>query len=327
MGRALACQPQATRLSPLAKAGQRRFARLYVRMHPMSRRSVFPFLAAMTAGCSPLGALNMVNRLLPGDGGVRRVATGAAFGPDERQRADVYAPERLKGSAPVLLFFYGGSWASGRRQDYGFAARALAAQGFVVVVPDYRLVPAVRFPAFVEDGAAAVAWTRAAIARHGGDANRLALVGHSAGAYIAMMLALDTGWLAAAGVDPGIVRAAVGLAGPYDFHPFDVDASRNAFGMAPDPQATQPVRFARADAPPVLLATGSDDITVKPRNSIGLVEALRREGAAAELKSYPGLDHADILLALSKPFRGKAPVLRDVTTFLARSLAPHRGKA
>lgn len=289
-------------------------------MADMTRRSVLPLLAAMTAACSPLGALNTVNRLLPGDSGVRRVASGSAFGPDPRQRADIYAPARLKAPAPVLVFFYGGSWASGRRQDYAFAARALAARGFVVVVPDYRLVPSVRFPAFVEDGAAAAAWAHESVSRHGGDPKRLALVGHSAGAYIAMMLALDTAWLRGAGADPGIVRAAAGLAGPYDFYPFDVEASRNAFGSAPDPQATQPVNFARADAPPVLLATGSADAVVKPRNSLALAEALRRKGAPAELKTYPGLDHVGILLALSKPFRRKAPVLADLAAFLNRSL-------
>lgn len=287
----------------------------------MSRRSVIPALAALASACSPLGALNAVNALLPGDGGVARVVTGRPFGAGERQRLDLYAPTRLSAPAPVLAFFYGGSWASGRRQDYVFAARALAAQGFLVAVPDYRLVPDVHFPAFVEDGAAAVAWLLQHAAQHGGDPARLALVGHSAGAYIAMMLALDATWLHRAGADPAHVRAAAGLAGPYDFYPFDVDASRNAFGRAPNPSATQPVNFARADSPPVFLATGSADTTVKPRNSIRLAEALRRQGATAELKSYDGLDHVGILLALSKPFRRKAPVLRDVSTFLTRTLA------
>ena len=283
------------------------------------KRALTLAAAALSAACSPLQALDKTDRLLSG-GGVRQVAEGIAFGPDARQRLDVHAPPHAA-HAPVLVFFYGGSWASGRRQDYGFAARAFASRGFVVVVPDYRLVPAVRFPAFVEDGAAAVGWTVANAARYGGDADALALAGHSAGAYIAVMLALDTRWLAAAHVDPRSVRAVAGLGGPYDFYPFDKPASIAAFGQASDGPATQPVAYARADAPPLFLAHGGRDETVRPRNSESLARALRAAGASATLKLYPGLDHVGILTALSKPFRGKAPVLDDAAAFLRGALA------
>ena len=272
--------------------------------------------ATLLAGCDSLGALNALNTLTPGDRGVRKVVDGAPFGPDPRQKLDVYAPTSPSAASPVVVFFYGGSWNSGDRQGYAFVGEALGARGFVTVIPDYRLVPQVVFPAFVQDGAAAVRWTRDNIARYGGDPARLALSGHSAGAYISAMLALDERWFRQADVAPSLVRALANLAGPYDFYPFDVPASQNTFGAYPDPQATQPINFVRRDAPPAWLAYGTKDTTVMPRNSISLAAALQRAGASAELKAYPGLDHIAILIALSKPFRGKAPVLHDMTGFL-----------
>lgn len=283
----------------------------------MARRGLLATLGAgLAAACSPIGTLNGLNNLSPGDRGVRKVADGLAFGSDSRQRLDIYGPARADGPSPVVLFLYGGSWASGHRAGYAFAAKAFAARGYTVVVPDYRLVPDVHFPAFVEDGAAAVAWTQAQVAAHGGDPGRVSLVGHSAGAHIAMLLALDPQWLRAAGSDPARLKAVVGLAGPYDFFPFDVGATRNAFGRTPDPRLTQPINFARRDAPPTLLATGTEDTMVLPRNSRKLAKALAAAGATVELKEYDGLGHVGIVLALSKPFRGRAPVLSDALAFL-----------
>jgi acetyl esterase/lipase len=261
--------------------------------------------------------LDLVDLGWPGVAAADQVVTGVAYGPLPRQRLDVW---RRSGAqrrpAPVLVWFYGGSWNSGARGDYGFAARAFAEKGFVVVVPDYRLVPSVRYPAFLQDAAAAVAWTRANAARLGGDADRIVLAGHSAGAYLAVMLALDARWLAAAGADADAVKAVAGLAGPYDFYPFTTDASRQAFGQAAEPAATQPVNHARADAPPLWLAAGTADTIVRPRNSESLARRQRSLGGRVAFVQYDGLDHYDIVMALSRPFRGKAPVLDDAAAFL-----------
>jgi acetyl esterase/lipase len=295
---------------------------------PPTRRWLFAAVTMFSlAGCSSLGALNGVNNLTPGDGGVTREASDIAYGADVRQKLDVYTPEKAA-NAPVVVFFYGGSWSSGRRQDYAFAARALAAKGFVVVVPDYRLVPQVRFPAFVEDGAAAVAWTRANIEKFGGNAAAIGVAGHSAGAYIAAMVALDPRWLAAAGA-PGAVKAAVGLAGPYDFLPFVAGGAADAaLGGQPDAGVTQPINFARADAPPMLLLNGAEDSTVYPRNAERLAAALTSAGATADKRIYPDIGHIGILLAISKTFRGKAPALADTSAFLHLHLdAPSTPKA
>ncbi|WP_233247773.1 alpha/beta hydrolase [Caulobacter endophyticus] len=241
---------------------------------------------------------------------------GAFYGDHPRQRLDVYAPARGAGDWPVLVFFYGGAWNSGCRRDYAWAARALAAQGFVVVMPDYRLHPEVVYPAFLEDAALAVRWAVKYAPRLGGNPARLSLSGHSAGAYIAAMLALDPSWLRGADVAPGAVKAFAGLSGPYAILPLDGPITTRTFGHVEDLPATQPTSFARADAPAAFLATGEDDHTVRPRNTRKLAKVLRAAGAVVEEQVYPGLDHAAPLLALSRPFRRKAPVLAQMTGFL-----------
>lgn len=270
---------------------------------------------------TPPGQLNLIDRASGSGAGVAEVAEAVPFG-DHGQTLDIWAPAGTAEGAnkPVLVFFYGGGWAKGAREEYGFAGRAFAAEDYVVVVPDYRKVPDVRFPAFLEDGAAALAWVRQNIARYGGDPDRIAVAGHSAGAYIAIMLALDPQWLRAAGARPDTIKAAVGLSGPYDFYPFDSPRSKAAFGQEKDPRITQPITYARADAPPMLLVTSSADTTVKPRNAEALSARLAELGATVEMRNYAGLTHEDVVMALSRPFRGKGPVLADSLAFLKANL-------
>ena len=263
----------------------------------------------------PLAAFNL---LVPKDSGARVIATGQPYGARARQKLDVYAPATPAAGAPVVVFFYGGAWQDGRRQDYGFVGRALAARGFVTMVPDYRLVPEVRFPGFVEDCAAAVRWARHNARRFGGDGDRIVLVGHSAGAYNAAMLALDSRWL---GTDRASVRGFAVLAGPMDFLPLDDQATIAAFGQWPRPDETQPVRFASRDDPPALLLHGQDDSRVRLRNSERLAQALRGAGADATLVTYAGLGHAGILTAIARPWRGRAPVLDEIARFVERTSA------
>jgi acetyl esterase/lipase len=269
---------------------------------------------------SPPRLLSVYDRVAGGGAGARRAAEGVAFG-THGQTLDIWAPaDPPAGKLPVVIFWYGGGWAKGDRAAYAFAGRALAKDGFLVVIPDYRKVPDVLFPAFLDDGAEAVAWVQANVAEHGGDPGRVAFMGHSAGAYQAVMLALDSKRLAAAGADPGIVKAAVGLSGPYDFYPFDKPRSIAAMGQWPRPEETQPIAFARADAPPLLLVTSEGDETVRPKNANNLAAKLRGMGAPVEVKNYGPLDHEEIVMALSKPFRAKGPVLADSVAFLKARL-------
>lgn len=269
--------------------------------------------AVCLGGCSPLTAYNA---LAPADLGGHLATSDIAYGQDPRQRLDVYVPSAPVTAAPVAVVFYGGSWNSGRKEDYAFLGKALAARGIVTIVADYRLVPQVRFPAFLDDGASVVVWAHHNAQKFGGDPGRLFLVGHSAGAYNAVMIALDRRYLGHLGSSPAIIKGVAALAGPYDFLPLDVDSTLAAFGKASDLAATQPVNFVSREAPAMLLATGADDTTVYPRNSHQLADRLTRAGAKVIVRSYPGVGHVGILLALSVPFRGQAPVLDDVTRFV-----------
>lgn len=275
-------------------------------------------LGLIAAACSPLKVFDAV---VPKDVGVALVAHDAAFGPDPRQRVDVYAPRAPSpGPRPIIVFFYGGSWNSGTKSGYSFVGRALASRGFVVAIPDYRLVPQVRYPVFLQDNAAAVRWVRVHARELGGDADRIVLAGHSAGAYDAAMLALDRRWL---GEDRKAVRALIGLAGPYDFLPFDGPVVRQTFGAVADPVETQPVHYTSAGDPPAFLATGDKDETVRPANSDSLTARLRAAGVMVERRRYPDVGHVGLLTSIAKPLRGHASVLDDMTAFAARaSTAP-----
>ena len=284
------------------------------------RNPIFVLAFLSLAACSPPALLSSVNRLLPGDNGARRVAEGVTFAPDRGLKLDVWAPRQTGRPLPVVVFLYGGGWVAGSRGGYAFAGSGYAGQGFVTVVPDYRLVPSVRFPAFVEDGALAVKWTRDNIARYGGDPNRIAVAGHSAGAYNAAMLALDPRYLREAGAPAGTIKAAALLSGPYDFYPFTEQRGRDALGAWPRPAETQPINFVTRAAPPMLLATGSADTIVNPRNSRALAAKLSAAGVPVELKVYPGKSHVDLAKSLSRPFRGSTPALADSASFLHRVL-------
>ena len=287
----------------------------------MKRRHLLLGVAGLAMGLTGLAAANQLtafNLLVPKDAGSQLEASGMAYGPGARAKLDIYRPARASGPLPVIVFFYGGAWDSGRRQDYAFAGRALAARGYLVVIPDYRLVPEVHFPDFLRDCAAAVRWVRAHAREHGGDGERIVLSGHSAGAYNATMLALDPQWL---GPDRVAVRGFAGLATPADFLPLDDPASIATFSRWPRLEETQPIHFVAAGTPPVLLLHGDGDERVRPRNSQHLKAALDRAGDRAELKLYPGIDHVRILLALSRPLRGSVPVLDDIDRFVRRVTA------
>ncbi len=266
--------------------------------------------------------IDVFNLLVPKDFGSRRLASGIAYGRNERHKLDIYGPRRRPATAalPVVVFFYGGSWETGDRASYAFVGRALASLGYIVVIPDYRLLPEIEYPAFLDDCAEAVSWVSHNINRHGGDFTRMALAGHSAGAYNAAMLALAPNLLSARGLLPGL-RGVAGLSGPYDFYPFDGEVSRRVFGHAPEPQATQPISHINAASPAMWLGTGDKDRLVLPRNSDNLAGALRNSGVDAEARHYNGLDHAGTLLALSWPLRLRAPVLADMGEFLRRIFA------
>jgi len=273
-----------------------------------------------TRGWNPLSVLNRADRLMAARGGARQIGRGVRYGPHDRHHLDIWSPParmaRPEGGWPVVVFFYGGGWRSGDRGDYGFAAAAFAEAGFVAVIPDYRLAPAVRYPGFLWDAALALRWVVKNIAAHEGDPARIAVSGHSAGAYIGAMLALDTRWLDGVQLPSDTIKGAALISGPYDFHPFREHRGRAAFGHWPDPVETQPITHVRADAPPILLLHGQSDRLVYAKNSRTLAARLEALGAPVVLNIYPQANHVDPLVALSRVFRARLPVLEDAVTFL-----------
>lgn len=270
-------------------------------------------VAMTAAACTPLGVFATFTSRDP----AIRTAVDQPYGDKPRQTLDVYAPRQMNTARPIAVFLYGGGWEKGRKWDYGWVAQALAARGFVVVLPDYRLYPEVHFPSFLKDNAKAVRWAVDHAGAYGGDPSRIVLLGHSAGAYNAVMLGLDPSYLEAAGVDPSHIRAVAGIAGPYDFLPLTPEMQR-VFGSAPDITLTQPLHFVRPGVPPMLLVTGDADAVVDPVNTTALAQGLRSVGASVQETHYPDVGHNEIMAAMSRPFRDRVPVLSDITDFLTR---------
>lgn len=267
--------------------------------------------------------LDLADRLWPGGADTSKVVRGIAYGSDPMQAYDVYSPSGTGAACngqtlPTLIFFHGGSWRDGDRGSYGFVGRAFAERGFHVVIADYRKMPSARFPAFVEDAASVIAHVHRNLPTCS-DPSRLFVAGHSAGAHIVMLAVLDRKWLAAEKLDAGVLAGVIGLAGPYDFLPFTSDPARAALGQWPVPNETQPIHYARGDAPPLLLLTGDADTTVKPRNSSALAKAVTDSGGSAIVRRYAGITHSGIVMAIARPFRSKAPVIEDILAFTAKN--------
>ncbi|AJX33977.1 alpha/beta hydrolase [Burkholderia oklahomensis] len=268
------------------------------------------------AGRNPVAVLNAAAR--------RSTFVGRfdiAYGAGPRRSLDVYmpagrgAPAPGGGKPPLVVFFYGGSWQSGRRGDYRFVGEALASRGFVVAIPDYRLYPDAVFPDFVEDAAAAVRWARDHAAELGADPRRLFVAGHSAGAQIATLLATDGRFLEAQSLDKRDLAGVVGLAGPYDFLPLK-DATLMRVFPEPVREASQPIRFVDGREPPMLLISGLRDATVKPGNTARFAARVAAAGGVVQIRLYPRVGHALLVGAFGRPMRRFAPVLDDVAAFV-----------
>jgi acetyl esterase/lipase len=272
--------------------------------------SIVLVAACLLAGCSPLSVLSTLST----SSHFERFPD-IAYGELDRQALDVYRPVGSLAAAPVVVYFYGGAWRNGDKAEFRFVASSLSQAGFVVVIPDYRLYPEVGFPEFVEDGAAAVAWAVENARRFGGDAGKLYLMGHSAGAHIAALLAYDQRYLAAQGLGPGSVAGLIGLSGPYDFLPIDEGYLDKLFPE--DRRAdSQPINFVSEDSPRTLLIHGGDDDIVEAGNSERLAGRLMAHGVSVTLRSYAGVGHGRVVVALAPPLDFIAATLDDCIAFV-----------
>jgi acetyl esterase/lipase len=267
--------------------------------------------ATFLSGNTDYSAVEMAQRIT--------LTSSIAYAERSRHRLDICRPSRSV-AAPVIIFFYGGAWRSGYKELYRYVAKALARRGYVAVVPDYRIFPEVCYPDFLDDGALVVRWVKDNIAQFGGDPKKIFLKGHSAGAHIAAMLAIDGRWLDKVGLRPGRdIAGLIGIAGPYDYMPLRDETLKVIFGGADRPE-TQPIFHVSPGAPPALLITGGRDRLVEPGNSTRLAAQLVAAGNSAKVLIYRRVGHYVIIAALAPVLRFLVPVLRDVDVFIADTL-------
>lgn len=252
-----------------------------------------------------------------------------AYGSLPRQQLDIYVPgPAVSKKYRVIVFVHGGAWKYGSKERYRFIGQALAARGYIAVLPNYRLHPEGRFPGFVHDAAKAVAWVMANIARYGGDAKDIWLMGHSAGAHISALVALDRRYLRRAApaikAPHRVLRGVIGLAGPYVFEVSRLRLLQQVFGHHTPARETQPITYARIKSagrrPVLLLLNGANDRLVRPRQAHALALAYKLSGGLGRAIIYPQQNHLSILLALVEGRRGYARIWQDIEAFMAAGL-------
>ena len=276
--------------------------------------------AASTAFLSACSPVKLVDRLTPDNTYIAE--SGVAYGNDPRQQLDIYQPLPARAAAtgkrPLIVFFYGGTWSSGDRGMYRFVGEALASQGAIVVIPDYRLSPAVTYPVFVQDSARALKWGLDNASRLGADPKRVYVMGHSSGGYNAAMLALDPRWLGEVGASPGQLAGWIGLAGPYDFLPMGDPAAQRAFNWPDTPRDSQPIHHVTSSSPPALLMAASKDRLVDPeRNTAQMAQKLRAVGVRVETRTFDDLSHVTLIGAVATSIRWiGGPVVPPILDFV-----------
>lgn len=277
--------------------------------------ALFGLAVSGLTGCS---SMTLMNTMTPTGG--YSAATNIVYDPAHNLKLDVYSPKNAH-DAPVVVFFYGGRWqrdSSKPKQDYLFVGQALASQGFVAVIPDYRTYPPAVYPDFLNDCAHAVVWAHANITQYGGSPARMVIMGHEAGAYNAAMLALNPVYLEAAGGSRSWIKGMIGLAGPYDFLPIVDPTLRAIFGSPEHYNLTQPVLWADGSNPPMMLVAGENDQVVPVKNTRALAQRIQSAGGSVETVIYPDLDNRWVLNSLSDTWRSRADVLANIVQFVQR---------
>jgi len=264
--------------------------------------------ALLLAGCQSV-VFGLANR------GVGQPDASLVYDAANQLSLDLYRPAKAEPNAPVLVFFYGGSWQRGSRAQYRFVGRRLSETGAVVIIADYRLGPRAPFPAFMQDGARAVAWARRHAAEYGGDPQRVFVAGHSAGAQIAALLGTDPRYLRAVGMEPRQLGGVIGLSGPYDFAIRGDTKLEQVFGPQAQWPDAMPVHFVDGDEPPFLLVVGAEDKIVAPRQTFELAQRLRSVGTEVRTVTLRRGSHFTPLLNLYAS-RGDPQLLQAIGAFV-----------
>ena len=269
-------------------------------------------LLFLSAGCSSLKPTTVLNSVIPAGSYTLNQYT---YGSGQRQSLDIYQPKQASNKPPVV-FVYGGAWKEGDKRDFEFVAHALTGLGHTVIVPNYRLHPAVRFPAFVDDVANAIRYTEVNAPKLlGKPMERFILMGHSSGAHTAALLATDRRYLTQRGVRARSVGL-IAMAGPYDLPLNDAEVKPIFAGASA--QQAKPTANVYSGMPPTLLLHGLADTRVLPFHTQRFAGALQRAGNPVTTKLYPGVEHVRIIASLAAPLRRLNPSYEDVRAFLSQ---------
>lgn len=280
-----------------------------------------------TQQAQALSALAVVNGITA-NGGVG-VSKDILYGDKPLQDLDIYYPKPLAQamkaesaidkSYPMVVFVHGGSWESGSKEEYAFVGQSLAQAGYVTAVINYRKAPENVYPDYVKDAAQAIAWSHNNAKSFHADPNRLAVIGHSAGAFNAVAAVANEDFLAPYGMKPKDLGAVIGIAGPYsyDFRQYD---SATAFGTNATPDEVMPDRQIKGEQPPYLLLTAEKDKVVHITNAIKMTEALKAAGVNVETGEIKGASHATSIGAMAPPLRWVNDVRAQVLTYLDKTL-------
>ncbi len=261
----------------------------------------------LVTACSSFG-VQFLNTITPS--GSYKLSKNISYMNGARQALDIYTPDTPKPNAPIIMYIHGGSWDTGSKNIYKFIGENFATAGYTTVIPNYRLYPDVIYPEFVNDTAAAIAFTAK---RYD---SPVILVGHSAGAYNAVTATVDPGYLKTQGMDVcKTVAGTVGLAGPYGAFPMTEEPYITIF---PDRHAGDdaPVQMQLGPTPPLFLPIGDKDTTVSDLHGRELAKKVTDRGGIAEFKLYPGLSHTSVVKVLSRYFDEDATLKADIIAFI-----------
>nr|WP_297349449.1 alpha/beta hydrolase [uncultured Glaciecola sp.] len=236
------------------------------------------------------------------------------YGSESWQKLDIYRAQDADENTPVIVFFFGGGWSWGDKKYFEFVADSFVRKGYTVAIPNYVLYPKGKFPQFVEDGAKAIVWVKNNIEKYQGSADKVFLVGHSAGAYIAAMAAIDKRYLHQAGEDMLFIKGVAGIAGPYNFTP-KAQEYVAIFGEE-NFEIMKVANHMTGGEPPMILLHGNGDTTVGRFNQETMVTALAQGNVKYKSVLYnDDITHTKILLKLHPWFADKVNVTEDIDIF------------
>jgi acetyl esterase/lipase len=218
------------------------------------------------------------------------------YGADYWQKLDLYLPDDARAHGmPTLLFLHGGYWTHGYKEWLGFMAPAFVSLPALFISVGYRLSPAVKHPAALEDCLAALRWAFQHVAEYGGDAQRLYVGGHSAGGHLAALLALQPARFTASGLPANAIKACLPVSGVYDLEGDLPQDHLQAFLAPGASRATaSPLHYVQGNGTPFLLAVGEHDFPVLYQQAYTMAAALRQEEGLVELLEVAAADHFQI---------------------------------